>query len=200
MNKKEFLLQLEKELAGLPPKELEERLTFYSELIDDQIEEGRTEEDAVSNMGTVQEVAEQILAEVPLIEPVKEKVKHKRWLGPLEIVLLILGAPIWLPLLLAFFAVALSLYCTLWSVVISLWAVAGALAACTLGGAVAAVVFAFGGQGLSALAMLAGGMICAGLSILFFFGCKKITMGMVWLTKKMFLGIKSLVSGKERAK
>ena len=63
MNKKEFLEQLQKELAGLPQKELEERLAFYDEMIDDQMEEGRSEEDAVSNMGTVQGVAEQIIAD-----------------------------------------------------------------------------------------------------------------------------------------
>lgn len=202
MNKKEFLEQLQKELAGLPPKELEERLAFYGEMIDDQMEEGRSEEEAVSNMGTVQGVAEQIIAEVPLSKLVKEKVKvkPKRGLRPLEIVLLILGAPIWLSLLIALFAIALSLYCALWSVIISLWAVAGSLAACVLGGVVSAVMLAIGGQGLSALAMLAGGMACAGLSILFFFGCKQLTMGMVWLTKKMIFGIKSLFVRKERAK
>ena len=43
MNKQEFIALLRKGLSGLPQKELEERLTFYSEMIDDRIEEGLTE-------------------------------------------------------------------------------------------------------------------------------------------------------------
>ena len=33
MNKQEFLAQLRKELTGLPKDDIDERLTFYSEMI-----------------------------------------------------------------------------------------------------------------------------------------------------------------------
>ena len=39
MNKQEFLMRLREGLSGLPQNEIEERLTFYSEMIDDRIEE-----------------------------------------------------------------------------------------------------------------------------------------------------------------
>ncbi len=42
MTKQEFIAELRKGLSGLPKKELEERLTFYSEMIDDRMEEGLT--------------------------------------------------------------------------------------------------------------------------------------------------------------
>ena len=48
MNKQEFLSQLRKGLAGLPQNDIEERLAFYGEMIDDRIEEGLSEEEAVS--------------------------------------------------------------------------------------------------------------------------------------------------------
>ena len=38
MNKSEFLEELRKGLAGLPKDDVEERLTFYGEMIDDRIE------------------------------------------------------------------------------------------------------------------------------------------------------------------
>ena len=41
VRKDEFLLKLRLGLSGLPVNEIEERIAFYSELIDDLIEDGR---------------------------------------------------------------------------------------------------------------------------------------------------------------
>ena len=65
MDKQEFLSKLRAKLFGLPQKELEERLSFYSEMIDDRIEEGLSEEDAVKELGTVYEGEWQVSAEDP---------------------------------------------------------------------------------------------------------------------------------------
>ena len=45
MDKKAFLAQLRSQLSGLPQNDIEDRLIFYSEMIDDIMEEGITEED-----------------------------------------------------------------------------------------------------------------------------------------------------------
>ena len=47
MNKQEFLARLQKGLSGLPGEEIEEHLAFYSEMIDDRMEDGIPEETAV---------------------------------------------------------------------------------------------------------------------------------------------------------
>ena len=99
MDKQEFLSKLRAKLFGLPQKELEERLSFYSEMIDDRIEEGLSEETAVKELGTVDVVAGQIIAEIPLSKLVKERIKPKRALNVWEIVLLAIGSPIWLSLM-----------------------------------------------------------------------------------------------------
>ena len=39
MNKQEFLAELRKRLSGLPQADIEERIVFYSEMIDDRTEE-----------------------------------------------------------------------------------------------------------------------------------------------------------------
>ena len=44
MNKQEFLSRLEQALSGLPAEELQERLAFYRESIEDRVEEGLSEE------------------------------------------------------------------------------------------------------------------------------------------------------------
>ncbi len=199
MNKREFLGELRKGLAGLPPKDIEERVIFYSEMIDDRMEEGLSEIEAVGEIGPVSAVIAQILADTPLTKLVKEKVKPGRGLKAWEIVLLVLGSPIWLSLLITAFAVILAVYVVIWSAVITLWSVEAALAACSLGGVVSAAVFALFGNGLTGLAMLGAGIFCAGLSVFLFFGCKAITEGLLLLTKKMAFGIKTLFVGKETA-
>lgn len=197
MNKQEFLARLRKGLTGLPQGEIEERLTFYSEMIDDRIEEGLSESEAVSEIGAVNTVVTQILADTPLTKLVKERVKPNRVLKAWEIILLVLGSPIWLSLLIATFAIILAVYIVIWSVVIAFWSIVASFAACSIGGILSAVVFAFQGNSLTGVAMLSAGVCCAGLSIFLFFGCKAVTKGILFLTKKMALGIKTLFVGKE---
>lgn len=197
MNKRVFLDELKKGLCGLPQEEIEERIAFYEEMIDDRTEEGLSEEDAVNEVGSVDEIITQILSEIPITKIVKEKMKPRRRLNALEITLLAVGSPIWLSLLLAVFAVVISLYVSLWSVIISLWSVFAAFSACVLGGIVASVGFFVGGYGFTGIVMVAMAIICAGLSVFFFFACKYITKAMVICSKKSVLAIKKRVIGKE---
>ena len=199
MNKQEFLVQLRKGLSGLPKEDIEERLTFYSEMIDDKTEDGIPEETAVREIGDVSELVSQIIADIPLTKLVKEKITPKKKLKVWEIVLLVLGSPIWLPLLIAAFAVILSLYVVLWSVIIALWAVFAALAACGFAGIAAGVYFAVGGNVLTGIAVIGAGIVCAGLSVFMFFGCKAVTKGILKLTKKFAIRIKNCFIKKEEA-
>ncbi|MBR5473056.1 MAG: hypothetical protein IKU82_03610, partial [Clostridia bacterium] len=97
-------------------------------------------------------------------------------------------------------AVVLSVYASLWSVVISLWACEGAFIGSALGGFVSAIVIFTTGQNTYAgVAMLAGGIFLVGFSILFFFVCKWASKGMIWLSKKLTLWIKSLFLRKEKS-
>ncbi len=200
MGKQAFLAELEAGLSGLPQDEIAERLAFYSEMIDDRMEEGLSEEAAVSEIGTVDEIISRIVAETPLAKIVREKVKPKRTLKAWEIVLLALGSPLWLSLSIAAFALILAFYVVIWSLIVSLWALEASFAGCSLMGMISSVVFWIRGNVLTGMAMLGVGTFCAGLSIFSFFGCKSATGGILWLTKKMALGIKSLFIGKEDGK
>ena len=186
MNKNEFLLKLKEGLRGLPQADIDERLTFYSEMIDDRMEEGLTETEAVEAIGSVNDVTAQILAETPLTKIVKEKVKPNRTLRTWEITLIVLGSPIWLSLLIAVAAVILSVYIVIWSAVVVLWSAEASFMACWLGGIATAVIFAFQGNELSGLVMLSAGIFFAGLSIFLFFGCKAATKGIVLLTGNVY--------------
>lgn len=199
MKKIEFLLQLYDKLSALPQEDVEERLAFYDEMINDRMEEGLSEEEAVAQIGNVDEIASQIIQETPLSRLVLEKIKPKKRRKAWEIVLLALGSPVWLSLLIAAFAVVLSLYVVLWVVVICFWSAFASVAACSLGGVAAGIVFACCGHGTSGAIMIAAGLICAGLSVFLFYGCKAATKGTVLLTKKIILGIKRRLVKKEDA-
>lgn len=197
MNKQEFLEKLKNGLLGLPKKELEEHLSFYSEIIDDKIEDGKTEETAVLEIGDINEIISQIIADTPLTKLVKEKINRKRKLSMLEIFLLVLGSPIWLSILVAVFAVILSIYISLWSIIISLWAVFTSLIASAIGGVFASFVFLFTNSIASGLALLGTSLILTGLSIFVLLGCKITTKYFLILTKKLLLAIKNSFIKKE---
>lgn len=190
MNKRAFLVSLRYRLTGLPQEEMEERVRFYCEMIEDRMEDGLSEEDAVAAIGSVDEIALQIVADVPFATIAKGTIKPRRRLQAWEIVLLVLGSPVWLSLLIAAVAVAFSLYVSLWSVIVSLWAVFASLVGGAFGGIVGGTVLALRGNYLTGLALIGGGVVCAGLAIFAFCGCKAATVGVVRLTKKAALSVK----------
>lgn len=199
MLKQEFLYRLKAQLKGLPEKEVFDRICFYEEMIDDRIEEGKTEEDAVNDIGTVEEVAAQILKDIPLSKVIKEKIKPKRNFRVWEIILIALGSPIWLSLLIAAFAVAISLYVVLWSLVITLFAVEGSFIGVALGGVIAGVGIMISGNSFTGVILLACAIVCAGLAVFTVFACKYSVKVTVLLIKKIFLAIKKCLIKKERA-
>ena len=71
MTKHDFLELLEEKLSGLPEKELAERLPFYGEMIDDRMEEGLSEEEAVAAIGNVEDIVSQVLEDTPINKLVK---------------------------------------------------------------------------------------------------------------------------------
>ncbi len=198
MTKQEFLNELEGLLEGLPKADIEERITFYSEMIDDRIEDGILEEDAVSECGSVSRIAAQIIADIPLSRLVKENLRPRKKLSAWEIILLVCGSPLWLSLIIAAFSVGVSIYLSLWSVIISLWAAFASVAGSGFGITLAGVGFAVSGKTLTGVALIGAGVFCAGLSIAFFFLCKTATKGILLLTKKIAIGIKNIFIKKER--
>lgn len=182
MTKLQFLFALRDRLKDLPQAEMEERLNFYGEMIEDRMEEGLSEEEAVAAVGTADEIAAQILQEIPACHQEKA---WKRQLKEWEITLLVLGSPLWVSLAVAAVAVVVSLYASAWAVIVSFWAVFGAFVGCAAGGVAGGTVLAAFGNSIAGIAQIGAGVTLAGLSIFAFFGCKAATGGMCLLTKKI---------------
>ncbi|MBQ3548243.1 MAG: DUF1700 domain-containing protein [Clostridia bacterium] len=199
MTRVEFLAELKNRLISFEESEVENWLKYYSEIIDDRIEDGQTEESAVASLGDLNTIIDEILQQTPITRLAKAKLNRKTLRG-WEIALLIIGFPLWFPLLMAVIAVILALYVALGSVIISFWASFGMTIAGGIGGIISGIVFSFGSQPLSGVALIGAGIACIGFSILLFYGSKAITEGTVWLTKKIVLGIKNSFIKKEEAK
>lgn len=199
MTKLKFILALEKRLSSLPQGDIEQHLTFYSEMIEDRVEDGLSEEEAVTQIGSVEEIAVQILAEYPANETKAVAEKQKRNLKKWEVSLLILGSPLWISLLIAVLAVAFSVIVSAWSVVISLWAVFVSMAACAVALPIGAVCYFCVGDIYPGVAAIGIGLVCLGLAILFFYACKALTKGTAALTAKTVMLLMRLFTGKEKA-
>ena len=200
MTKNEFMniLRSREELFGMTEEDIARSLSFYEELIDDRIEEGMSEEEAVADVGDPREIAAQILSEIPLSKLVKKKIKPSRRLRAWEIVLLAVGSPIWLTLLIAAVVIVFALYAVLWSLVASVWAVGVALAGSFLLSIAALVLLCIQGSVGAGLVLLGLGVFCAGLAIFLWFGAMAATKGAWWLSKKFLLLMKSCFVRKEK--
>ena len=196
MNREQFLREIGRRLKGLPREDLERSLEYYNEMIADHIEDGLSEEEAVTVMGSIDDVVSQILSEIPLKKIVKEKTRSKNRLKAWEIVLLILGFPVWGSILLSLLAVIFAVYVSLWAGVISLWAANLSIAVSGLGVIAGGVVLLAAGGGVRALLLVGAGFILCGIAILFFFVCKYVSVGMAKLGKIIVLWIKRMFIGK----
>ena len=197
MNAKEkYLSAIRQGLSDLPNNEVKERISFYSEMIDDRVEDGLTVEEAILEIGPVRTVVQQITAELDgKVQGAKrEKTRlpfGKRGAG--YIALVISSAVIWLPLLIAGVAVAFSLYVSLlalvvslwaaaWSVAVSLWAAFGSLIAVGLYEVAAGTATLVIDKDIFGAGLIGAAIVMLGLSIPLFFAARALSIAVARAT------------------
>ena len=196
MTKLKFLEELRAKLAGIPTEDAEQSIAYYAEMLDDCMEDGMSEQEAVASMGSLDEIAARIVSEVPIGRLVKEKIRPKRKISTLEIVLLALGSPIWLSLLIALLVILLSVAAVLLVGVVTLWAVGASFVGCSLGAIGMGVLMFVDGFVAQGLWMVGGALTLAGLSVLMYFASLHTTIGFGKLMVMPFALIKrKLVKG-----
>ena len=202
MSKYEFLTNLRAKLWELPEEDKQRSVDYYAEMIDDRMEDGLSEEEAVAAIGDLDEIVKQILNETPrppqVVESTPKQNKAKNKVAPWMIVLLVLGAPLWIPLVAGVGSSVLGVYVSLWSVVIALYATAFALAVCAIGLLVAAFSLLWIRRFGKGAVMVGGALVCAGLAILIFLLSNLAAKGLVALTKLIWNGITGIFKRKER--
>ncbi len=196
MNKQGFIAELSHKLQALPQQDLQDSLDYYSEMIDDRIESGMSEEEAVADLGSPETVANDILLNMPLPKIIRTKCKPKKSLGAFEIILLILGSPLWIALLLALIIIILSVYIALWAVITSLWIVDLSLLLSSIA-MFYSIGLTIGTSVPTALLFFGLGIGTLGFTGLFFFVCLKVTTLFAKLSVSFMKWIKKLIIGKE---
>lgn len=189
MRKEIFLNELRYKLKGLPEKDIEDRISFYSEAIDDRIDEGKSEEEAVAELGSIDDIVNDIAKETPLVKLVKEKVTPKRSLNAWEIVLLVIGFPLWFPLVLTALILCLVAYLLIWVLVIVTYSVEMGLIGSSIWGLVA--FFGYLSSGTFNPVPLGIFVMAGGAAILFIYACIGATKGTFVLSKNIITSIKA---------
>lgn len=167
MNKEEFLNKLVESLSGLPQNEVQKTVDYYSEIIDDAVENGENEQEVIARIGNIDTIVEKIIDDTPIRKFVKEDMKQRKP-AVATVVLLIVCSPIWLPLLIAIFAIAISLYLSIWAIIASIFAVFAALALSGIA-LIVSTLFALTTMPLKAFFIFGAALICIGLSVFIFF-------------------------------
>lgn len=199
MNKAQFLSEIREGISSLSEKDIESSLQYYSEMIDDRIEDGMSEEESVSAMGTVEEAVAQILRDKPAAEPDQNK-GHKgaQWARQnltrnkrLLLVLLILSFPFLVTiagsLLIVVISVAASLYAS------SIGVFVGGIACAVKGVALIAVETAVA----EAILYFGVALMLLGASVLIFIAAHYFVKLMGFVCKKVIAFIKSKLPEKE---
>ena len=202
MTKEQFIAALRQRLAALPETETEKPIAFYAESIDDRIEDGMTEEEAVAALGSIEDIAREIEASLPLTTVVKRRVQSDRARAEKSghsaawIVLAVLGFPVWLPLLITAAVLVLVVYVVIWVVIVSLFAVllaliVSAVALLVYGVVKIAVIGVYG-----TLMVLGAAAVIFGLAILLEEPIKALAKALAKLTGRFGRWVKRKISGK----
>lgn len=168
MKKLEFINELGGALSVLPPEEVRPILDYYMEIIADRMEDGLTEEAAISSLGPIDELAKKLLAEheaesADLSEPSPFPEPSPRRFPGWALTLAIVLSPLWL----ALFFVLIGVEITAWVTLGSLAVAAGAMILGGVSGAVISLIAVLNPLSLYGRIFISGMcLLCAGLGFL----------------------------------
>lgn len=199
MDRQSFIADLTKALSGLPSAEVEKAISYYHEIFEDRLEEGISEAEIIAGLEPVNVIAQRIIDETPMHTLIKDRARSiQSGNKALNIVLLILGFPLWFPIVMSILAVLLSVYVVIWSLILVVFAVVLSLAIAAVA-CIFSSPFGFAVQPAAGILLLGGGLVCAGLTIFAFYIALYASKGLIHLTVLFARGIRSLFLRKKVA-
>lgn len=198
MTKSEYLEELRSRLTAASVANIDSRIDYYSEMIDDRIEDGMTEEDAIASMESIDSIVETFQLEKPVATLVKEKVRKSTETASqnghlaIWIVLAILGSPLWIPLLIVALSVLLVIVIVLFVIIITIFSVFLAIG-CAAIACVAAPFFAVNVTTGGLLGTIGAALICTGIVMLFWKPVLAVCRWLFNLIGGMFIGLKRML-------
>ena len=205
MTKNEFTIRLKKLLGGLPQEDIEKSIDFYSEMIDDGIEDGMSEEEAVAAIGDIEDIVINIKSENSAEmgktketayeyennEGISAEQKKGRISGS-RLVAVIATFPLWIGIVAGLFGV----YIGLWGVFVGLCGAVLGFAVGAVGGLIVSPVL-FEASVYTGLMLVGCCFMLGGLVVPFVFVLKIIAKGLIELFKLAIKGVKALLIPKE---
>ena len=181
MTRNEWIAELRGllERRGVPASEVADALEYYAEAIDDRVEQGFSEQQALKEIGSPAQACDAVAETVPVAKRAVAAATATRERKALVGVLLLVSAVFWVPLAFGLLGAAAGVYATIWAAVLVVWTGIGSLLACGLGAVPLACFSAscgalaeglFSGSGLLALGALGVAIIPLGIiaSVLLF--------------------------------
>lgn len=112
MRKADFLKELELNLQKMNASEKNKFVIYYDEIISDYIENGMSEEEAIKKVGSPMKIAEELLADYDSVELKLPSTGSKT----LNIILTVIGFPLWGSVLLSIILLVFSIYVLIWCI------------------------------------------------------------------------------------
>lgn len=101
MTKDEYLSELRVGLAAFSKDEVDRAVSFYEEMVDDRVEAGVSEEEAVGSLEPPAEAAARIISEMPAVPRAAARLRSPKtprsWFVAF-VVAAVIGSPVWIPL------------------------------------------------------------------------------------------------------
>ena len=191
MNKVEFLKELELNLFKMKDSEKNKFITYYDEMISDYIENGMVEDEAVKKIGTPNKIAQELMGEYDSVKLNLPSFGSKS----LNIIITIIGFPLWGSVLLTVALLVLSAYILLWCIPIAAGAgCVGFLASAIVGIVGAPFVIA---QSISiGVIQLGSGIASIGISLLLGIATIASTKKFISITKNFNIKLVALFKRK----
>lgn len=196
MNKAEFLSVLRDKLKKyMTSEDVEATLEYYSEMADDICEGEGSEEQAIEKLGSPEQAAKQILSDFPIKKLVKNRFFGKS-ISKTNIVLLIVGSPMWISIIAVFIAIVAAYYSLLLALAVIFFSVGIALAAVIIAGLIYGIIGFIRTNPATAGFFIGCGIAAAGLFILVIPAIKPFIRLMIKLFCLMPKCIRAILIGK----
>lgn len=167
MTKREFFDALTARMKSLPKEEQNRVIRYYNEVLEDYMEDGMSEEEAVAQLEDVDVIAKRILLDYavethskPPVEakPAYNAVKYEKQNKALILVLALITIPIW-------GSVLISLLSAVFSIAVSLFCIPVSLGASAIGCIIMTPVLIFTGQVGKGFLVFGAALICTALTL-----------------------------------
>ena len=130
MTKDEYLSELRVGLAAFSKDEVDRAVSFYEEMVDDRVEAGVSEEEAVGSLEPPAEAAARIISEMPAVPRAAARLRSPKtprsWFVAF-VVAAVIGSPVWIPLTLGVIIAVIGCFIGLFGLLVAVWAIAASM-------------------------------------------------------------------------